>query len=82
MSTLKSYLGEIKKVIATGKRMLSEESDQLVADYVLMGVQDSLRRLKNDLTEVDQFIGKLEKTSQWEYSPIPFWRNEIVGKNS
>jgi len=81
LSTLKDYRGKIKKAIATGKRMLSEESDNLVADYALMGIQGSHRRLRNDLVEVDQFIAKLERTSQWDYSPIPFWRNDVVGEN-
>ena len=79
--TLKSYRENTRKAIATGKRLLSEESGRLVPDYVLMGIQNSHRRLRNDLTEVDQFIDKLEQSSQWHYSPVPFWRSEIVGNS-
>jgi DNA-binding PadR family transcriptional regulator len=80
LRTLKSYRENTRKAIATGKRLLSEESGHLVADYVLMGIQNSHRRLRNDLAEVDQFIDKLEQSSQWHHSPVPFWRSEIVGK--
>lgn len=81
LRTLRSYRQNTKKAIATGKRLLSEESGHLVADYILMGIRNSHRRLKNDLTEVDQFIDKLEQSSQWDYSPVPFWRSEIVGNS-
>jgi DNA-binding PadR family transcriptional regulator len=80
LGTLRSYRQNTRKAIATGKRMLSEESGETVADYVLMGIKNSHRRLRNDLTEVDQLIDKLEQTSQWHYSRIPFWRSDIVGR--
>ncbi len=81
LRTLKSYRENTRKAIATGKRLLSEESGHLVADYIVMGIQNSHRRLRNDLAEVDQFIDKLEGSSQWHYSPVPFWRGEIVGNS-
>ncbi len=80
LRTLRSYRENTRKAIATGKRLLSEDSDQTAADYILMGIENSYRRLRNDLAEVDQLIDKLEQSSQWRYTPVPFWRSEIVGK--
>ncbi len=78
LSTLKRYREKIKREITTGRKLLATESDSTVADHILMGIRNSHKRLTNDLATVNQFIEKLDNTSQWDYSPIPFWRDELV----
>jgi len=77
LAALKEYQKKSEKEIAARKKQISEESEREVSCFSLIAIEHTLNILKINLDTVTKLINKIEINAQWDYSPIPFWRDEV-----
>jgi len=77
LMALKEYQRKIKKEITSRRKLNSEEAEHGVSYSSLIAIEHTLNILKVNLNTVNKLINKIETDTQWDRSPIPFWRNEI-----
>ncbi len=67
----------MNKEISSRKKLNAKEMEHRMTYINRISLKHTLNILNVNLDTVNKLIKEIEMDTQWEPSPIPYWRNEI-----
>jgi DNA-binding PadR family transcriptional regulator len=77
LMALKGYQNKMNKEIASRNKLNAEEMEHRITYINRISLEHTFNILNINLDTVNKLIKEIEMDTQWEPSPIPYWRNEI-----
>jgi DNA-binding PadR family transcriptional regulator len=77
LMALKGYQNTMNKEIASRNKLNAEEMEHRITYINRISLEHTFNILNINLDTVNKLIKEIEMDTQWEPSPIPYWRNEI-----